>query len=255
MGIGLSIAGIANFVPIITGKEKPNWLDISKQVAVLSGTSVLLDLATGITGLKDFVFHTPKWPIGGLYFDGIIRTEHLSSVRPTEFPVQTGAVYSDHVIMMPSELSIEVMMTDSQSGKLINSGNMVVDIAVQTFVTSLIDGKFGSGAGRSIEAYQALVRLQKERLPITVETRLHTYENMIITEVTAPDDVRTLNALKCTVRLKELMIANVSEVMTSARAQTTSKYHQGGEKTPSVQNNKSGGKAAWDTLKSMFGGF
>ena len=54
-----------------------------------------------------------------------------------------------------------------------------------------------------------------------IETRLGTYNNMLIEELSAPDDLKTLHALRCTVRLKEAIVANVSENKVSARPAAT----------------------------------
>ena len=41
---------------------------------------------------------------------------------------------------------------------------------------------------------------------------------MIIEELSAPDDAKTLHALKATVRLREIIVADVAETKVSARA-------------------------------------
>lgn len=70
--------------------------------------------------------------------------------------------------------------------------------------------------------------MQLDRVPIAVETRLQNYSNMLITELSAPDDYKTLNALKCTVHLQEIIFANVSEIAVSARPASTTGASSGG---------------------------
>jgi hypothetical protein len=100
------------------------------------------------------------------------------------------------------------------------------------------------GSGRSINAWQALKSMQLERAPLTVTTRLQTYENMIIEELSAPDDYRTLNALKCTVHLKQIIFANVAEIAVSQRKSTAAPTSGGQQSVQTV--NKTLAKAAAD---------
>jgi hypothetical protein len=94
-----------------------------------------------------------------------------------------------------------------------------------------------TGSSRSIDAWGALKKMQLERTPLTVVTRLQTYENMIIEELSAPDDYMTLNALKCTVHLKQIIFANVAEVKKSARPSCTKQATEGGQTPANVQGN------------------
>ncbi|WP_371374909.1 phage baseplate protein [Sporomusa aerivorans] len=64
------------------------------------------------------------------------------------------------------------------------------------------------------KAWMTLKAMQLARQPLVVETRLQTYQNMLIEELSAPDDVKTLNALKTTARLREIIVADVAETKT-----------------------------------------
>lgn len=198
-------------------------MDFSQQIAKLTGKYDLLNMVSGIAGLDTFLFHTPKWPIGGVYFDGIMRTEHLSRVRPTQYPVQTGVVVTDHAIIEPAELTIEVMMSDCHTTSF-SSGISFLDMVYKSLQSIRLYSNFieteqiGTGDGRSARAWKTLKSMQLARTPLVVETRLQTYENMLIEELSAPDDVKTLNAFKCTVRLREIIVAQTAETQVSARA-------------------------------------
>jgi hypothetical protein len=206
---------------------------------------------------------------------------------------------TDHAIIEPAELTIDIMMTDTAGNILTNDilgdftvfgatnilgkvGGTVAKIAmqankmVQGALAQSTKGIFGSmtqqngaldilqgelskgsaiadvGSGRSINAWQALKSMQLERAPLTVTTRLQTYENMIIEELSAPDDYITLNALKCTVHLKQIIMANVAEMKVSKRL-TTAAATSGG--APPVQpiSNKTAAKATYDTLGNIIG--
>lgn len=256
VGKGLSIDGAFYFKDLFTGKVKPDWMETSRQIAKLTGDYTILDFATGADGLMNFLFRTPKWPIGGMYFDGILRTEHLSRVRPTQYPVQTGVTMTDHAIIEPCELTIEVMMTDANTNMYV-SANPILNTVYQAVQNLKLYSnilphspnpvtKYGNG--RSIEAWIALKIMQQSRVPIDVETRLQTYKNMIITEISTPDDYKTLNCLKCTVRLTEIVFAEAAETQTSARAAATADSSSGQATAKTGEVDKTSLKAAGDKL-------
>lgn len=258
--LGLSVDGTNYFSSFMSGEKKPDWMQFGKTIGQLTGDFKVMEFITGFTGLQQFVFRTPRWPIGGMYFDGILRTEHTSRVRTTNYPVQTGVTMTDHAIIEPAELTIDVMMTDAATDSLTGGDNLgsFVGMAASHFLGSKIGGILGSaftayqkasqmklysnfmdltckppalvqpGETRSINAWQALKQMQLDRVPITVETRLQNYSNMIIEELSAPDDYKTLHALKCTVRLREIIFANVAETQVSARPSSTAGESAGG---------------------------
>ena len=262
---GLTIGGtnLASFVSE-QSEEQPTWLDFGKMIGQMTGDYRILEFITGYSGLQQFLFRTPKWPIGGVYFDGILRTEHMSRVRPTQYPVQTGVTMTDHAIIEPAELTIDVMMTDAASdnlmGQVDGDGNLanfvgfaatnalgakagdIIGTAYKVYeqtqamdYSNILDIVGGpqpvtqAGPGRSVNQWNVLKKMQLARVPIQVETRLQTYSNMIIEELSAPDDYQTLNALKCTVRLKEIIFANVAETTVSARAASTAAESSSGQ--------------------------
>lgn len=232
-GKGLTVDGYNYFSNVLSGKQKPTWMDFSKQIAKLTGSYDLLNMVTGLSNLDTFLFRTPKWPIGGFYFDGIMRTEHTSRVRATQYPIQTGVTMTDHAIIEPAELTIEIMMSDSHTLSFV-SDNPILDSFYQAMQSILNYSNYmtmntdtSKGEGRSINAWSILKGMQLSRLPITVETRLQTYNNMIIEELSSPDDVKTLNALKATVRMREIIVSEVAEVQVSARAANTQQSSDG----------------------------
>lgn len=245
MGVisGLTIGSAANLANLISSDTTPSWLDFSKTLAQLTGSYKLVNLTTGLTNLSNFLFRTPKWPIGGVYFDGILRTEHSSRVHPTQYPVQTGVSMTDHAIVMPAELTVEIMMTDAATSTWYSANNTaeLVYLALKLInqysntITEKPSSIVSVGEGRSAAIWTTLKAMQQSRVPITVETRLQTYNNMIIEDLSAPDDNKTYHALKCTVRLREIIMAGVSETQTSARsAQTTPLTTTGNSQSTSV---------------------
>ena len=138
-----------------------------------------------------------KTNIGGFFFDAVIREEHTTKIKMTEHPVQTGANIVDHAYMEPATLTMEIAMSDCMA--------------------TMVAGQFTDKSTKSVSAYQTLLSLQQSRLPFQVHTRLNLYKNMLIEEISAPDDFKTQFGMRCTVTLKEIFVVEVSTTTVSAR--------------------------------------
>jgi len=148
-----------------------------------------------------------KTNIGGYFFDAFLRSTHTSRLNITQHPVQVGAALTDHAFLQPAELTMEIGMSDT--------------------ATSLVPGQFNGGWSRSVQAFKVLKELQALRVPLQVHSRLGLYQNMLIEEITAPDDYTTLYGLRCTVMLREIMVAQVRTVKISAKPAVTDKAKKG----------------------------
>ena len=73
MGVkhGLSVDGISYFASVIKNKKVPDWMQMGQQIGKLTGHYEILNFLTGYKNMDKFLFTVPKWPIGGMYFDGI----------------------------------------------------------------------------------------------------------------------------------------------------------------------------------------
>lgn len=155
-----------------------------------------------------------KTNIGGFFFDAYLRLDHTRKTKITQHPVETGAAITDHAYVEPAELIIEVGMSDS--------------------CVSFIQGQFNQRYSRSVSAIDTLWKLQEQRIPMDVLTRLKLYKNMLIEVISVPDDWQTLNSLKATVTLREIIVAEVKTVTmnnggasTSASPQKTATTNKG----------------------------
>jgi hypothetical protein len=143
----------------------------------------------------------------GYFFDAVIRTEHSTILRITEHPIQSGANKSDHAYMLPVSLTMEIGVSDAMD--------------------EIVSGQFSDNSSKSVSAYQVLKRLQRNRLPLQVMTRLELYQNMLIEHITTIDDSKTASALKAIVSFKQIVIANVTLTKVSVRPQVTNKTNKG----------------------------
>ncbi|MBX4266535.1 phage baseplate protein [Clostridium estertheticum] len=154
--------------------------------------------------------------IGDFVFDAYFSIDHETNLTITEQPVQTGASISDHAYMEANQVTFDIGMSD--------------------VMKSIVDGQFSDNDSRSISAYNTLRKLQSQRLPIQVVTRLATYENMLIATISTPDDKNTTNGLRVTVTLQQIIVVQVSTIKISARAQVSSSTNNGDQKVQTADS-------------------
>ena len=148
-----------------------------------------------------------KTNIGGYFFDGFMQVDHSIELEVTENPVETGAAVVDHAYVKPAQVTMKVMMSDVHQ--------------------SLYPGQFTGTRFRSTNSWHVLKKLQGDRIPFNIFTRLGLYENMLITSLQASDTADTFRALSATVTLREIPVARVKEVKISSADQTTIKTEMG----------------------------
>lgn len=122
-----------------------------------------------------------KGKIGSVELDVTLREEHKYSSKVTTFPIEEGSTLSDHIINLPTVLILEGVVTDSPL----------------TIFPSF---------NRSISAFNTLISLHRQRLPITVVTGLKRYENMVITNLDIPRTVETGQSLTFIVEMQQIIL-------------------------------------------------
>lgn len=158
-----------------------------------------------------------KTNIAGYFFDGFLDVSHSVNTVITSHQVQKGANISDHAYVEPVEVTMTVKMSDAMSG--------------------MKESQFqGISYTRSTAAYKILREIQKQRLAFQIHTRIETYQNMMITGLSVQDDLDNLNGLKCTVTMKELLVASEKTVKISKREQVTTTNNAGTVQAESMED-------------------
>ena len=158
-----------------------------------------------------------KTNIAGYFFDGFLDVSHSVNTVVTSHQVQKGANISDHAYVEPVEVTMTVKMSDAMSG--------------------MRESQFqGISYTRSTAAYRILREIQKQRLVFQIHTRIETYQNMMITGLSVQDDLDNLNGLKCTVTMKELLVASEKTVKISKREQVTTTNNAGTVQAESMED-------------------
>lgn len=145
---------------------------------------------------------------GRFLFDFVFSTEHKMNLKPTEHPVQSGSSITDHSIMQPDEVILEIGMSDTV---------------------------IGSETNHSVNGYKMLRAIMQKREPLTLTTRLNTYRDMLITSISAPDDVHTMFALKASIYLQQIKIATVATVSVQQTVSASKSSDSGGSSSPAPE--------------------
>ncbi|MGE4191784.1 MAG: phage baseplate protein [Pseudodesulfovibrio sp.] len=132
------------------------------------------------------VYVRPARSIGGLVLDVTVSEQHEDTVETTAQPVEQGAEITDHAFVKQARVTIEAGHSDSGGSK--------------------------SGDTRSVEAYQALLALQKSREPFDLVTGKRSYANMLIKSLTVVTDPKTEHVLSVKAEVEEVLFATVSVV-------------------------------------------
>ena len=148
-------------------------------------------------------------------FDAIFRFEHMNGRRITEHPVQSGANISDHSFQLPAVLTMEIGMSDVMDNYIADSWG-----GAETYPT------------KSVRAYEKIIEWQESGDPLTIQTRLMVYENMVVETVSAQDDFKTKYALKCMVNFKQIITAEVVTKPPASTIPQVSTVTNTGTKTP-----------------------
>jgi hypothetical protein len=108
--------------------------------------------------------------IGPVPISCVISEKPTSELDITEIPIETGAKVTDHAVVMPKKLSLEIASENAAA------------------------------------TFNALLRFQESRVPFSIVTGLKVYSNMLIKRIDADRDVEFSNVLKATVDLQEIII-------------------------------------------------
>jgi hypothetical protein len=147
-----------------------------------------------------------------LVFDALRRAQHRQYAVVTQHPVQTGFNISDHVVMQPAQITLEVGMSD----------------AIQSYSLAGYTPMWTMNPSKSVSAYQQMEQLMFNRQLVTLNTRLETYANMVLSELAVEDTRRTyFGGLHMVLTFQQVFIVDVNLAYVSARIQTTGETKQG----------------------------
>lgn len=159
--------------------------------------------------------------LGGLTFTVTISEAEKQTAKMTDYPVEDGVNYSDHVILAPREVTVQV-------------GQGVDD-----------------AESDPRDKLDKLRELMTKREPIELYTGKSYYKSMIITSISTMTDAKTETVLIASVTLREVRIAHTQAAavpVISKKRQKQPKKTQASTKRGTQQVQEA------STLAKIFGG-
>jgi len=200
-------------------------------------------------------------------FDASIKETHTKDSPATEFPVESGQVISDHIIVKPFNLELTGIISDTPIGGLqgllkeagVTAASKLlppVGVVAAAGALSLFSALVGSKSP-SVAAYGQLIQLQQTAQPFDVLTSLYRYPSMWITSLSVPRASETGKVLLFTVKLIQLLIVkpqsvNISIFANPSLSSPTQNLGQEGFDTSALQQGRTAGLAS--TQGALSGG-
>jgi hypothetical protein len=159
--------------------------------------------------------------LAGIELDAVVNETYENVVTASRFPIEKGSDITDNSILEPRKISIEAVVSDNPLG-LAAFGEIVDN------VTDLFGSATETNLTRSQAAYRELVRIEQLREPITIQTKLETYNNMLITNISTNQDVDSSAIVRLFIEAQELIITESQIVeLTEEQLQVGSPREQG----------------------------
>ena len=183
----------------------PQWSSGPAMVSVTVPNAALLTDVNSTVNLGPITY----------IFDAVLELEHEQRLEKTRHPVQTGADISSHAYLQPAICAMFVGMSDAMD-----------QYAAVAATAPALPYQYPNytpwtgAATKSVSAYQTMLSLQAARVPLMVTTRLRTYTNMVVTNISPREDFRTITGLRMRVVFEQIFTATVSSVTSLAAGNT-----------------------------------
>lgn len=197
--------------PVIQPWRPPQWQKPAMvSVTVPAGYSPpqSADAVDPVT--NTYTLSTTKTAPTSYVFDAVLSLDHEQVLTKTRHPVQTSASITSHAFLEPATLVMYVLMSDAAAQFVASSQR------TPPYVT-----QFTGNTSKSVSAYQQMLSLQAARTPLTVTTRLRTYNNMLISRISPHEDNRTITGARFRLEFEQIFIATTQIVPSSSRPNDT----------------------------------
>lgn len=137
----------------------------------------------------------------------VIEEKHTDDLEITDHPIEIGAAITDHAFKHPAELNIQIGFSNSP-------------------IVLSSDDKYSDPFDVKVQ-YKELLRLQEQRVLLTVQTGKRSYDNMLIKSMVTTTDNKTESSLFVMLSLKQVILVNTRTVMLKKEVQASPKQTTG----------------------------
>lgn len=155
--------------------------------------------------------------------DVALVESHSHSAKATDFPVESGASISDHVVQQPDVVKLEGVISDSPLPS-------AVGMDTETFLAAARSGEFES---RGADAYWQLLEIKEAGTPVLISTTLRNHLDMVIESIEVSEED---GGLTFSITAKHIEMATVSVVPVPAVESATAKVSKGAQATKSADS-------------------
>lgn len=205
-----------NAQPVPTIYTPPNWNELKALYSITfkSTTTSKVDdegnIVMNVTNSGNG--YDPSTGLTMFVFDGIKRAQHGLFANATRIPLQTGYNSSDHIIIQPYSVTLEVGMSD----------------AIAAYSSGPGVNMWGNNPSKSVAAFQQMETLMLNRQIFTLNTRLKSYPNCAIVGIEPEETFKTyFGGLSMRLSIQQLFLNDVAIQEDSARVQTTGDTQRG----------------------------
>lgn len=124
---------------------------------------------------------------GSVTFDTVLTENHKYTCRVTHYPVETGTLVSDHIVREPEIVQLSGMVSDTPLNIL-------------------------ASFNRSVDAFNQLVEIQARRLVIKLVTGIKVYENMAISVLDVPRNMKTGQTLTFNIEFQKINYVDTVQI-------------------------------------------
>lgn len=139
-------------------------------------------------------------------FDATLSESHDITAEITQHPVESGAKITDHYRVLPREITINGIVSNTPLTGLFSSVQGLISSAQR------IGGALGltqEQESPANQAYDKIYKSMKDGELLVIATTLKEYRNMLITSFSTRRDATNGNVLNATISLKEIKIAEI----------------------------------------------
>ena len=153
--------------------------------------------------------------IDGFVIDANINEDHSFVNEVTTHEVEKGADIADHVRARPTVITIDSIVSDTPLGS-------IVDLRAP-------------GDKPSQFAYDFLRELRDARAPMTIETSLDKFDNMVLTVLTPRQDAETGDSLQFTATFTQIrLVTNDRTTVRVSVPRAANKANRGHKTSPLI---------------------
>lgn len=124
--------------------------------------------------------------INNFLLDCLLSDNHTFAAEVTKFPVESGGTITDNIRNEPLVVVMDCLVSNTPIGQLVDLRDKVNEPADA--------------------AYDMLLKVRSDRLPVTIRTSLRTYSNMALSNLTIPRASGRGDELRFTATFQEIEI-------------------------------------------------